>query len=323
MPYITTLALNVNAGVIKALFNANVKTVEDILNGDLGAITKKANITYEALQQVITEIHKISSATPIRGDVLYHNMLQYSAVFSTGCVGIDTLLDGGLYTGEITEIVGQPSSGKSQLCMSAAATMIQTSKDITIAYIDSSSSFSPDRVIDMHTEWLTKQHKEAITSQGMVDLLNHIKYYKCFDAYSLIDILSNIENGLKLKETPHYRNLKLVVVDSIGAIMGSIVGGKQSQGHVLMTSAARLMKVIATDYNIAFLVTNHTVTAMEEGRGKVRAALGESWHSIPNTQVMLTSNPANNTRCATLSKSSRISCVDKTAFFHIQSEGVR
>ncbi len=167
-------------------------------------------------------------------------MATSSAIFSTGCKGyaleqqasshyccrIDVLLDGGLYTGEITELVGQPSTGKTQvccvggrsrclklmpslqLCMSIASNMVTTNPSTTIAYIDSSSTFSPERVIDMQsstTVWLISQqtHKHhfanIIQTQEMVSFLNHIECYKCFDAFALVDILYTLEAGLKSK----------------------------------------------------------------------------------------------------------------------------
>jgi len=99
-----------------------------------------------------------------------------------------------------------------------------------------------------------------------------------------------------------------------------IVGGKQQQGHSLLISAARLMKVIATEYNIAFLVTNHSVSGGEDNRNKLRAGLGESWTFVPNTQLTLYNK--RNVRYACLTKSSRLSC-DLQGTFQIQADGVK
>lgn len=54
-------------------------------------------------------------------------------------------LSGGIFTDEVTEIVGPSSSGKTQICLSTAVTLTKDGK-ATVAYIDSSMSLSPDRI---------------------------------------------------------------------------------------------------------------------------------------------------------------------------------
>ena len=55
------------------------------------------------------------SAFPVNGLVLYKKTLEACAVLSTGCSNIDALLDDGIYTSEVTEIVGVSVSGKTQV----------------------------------------------------------------------------------------------------------------------------------------------------------------------------------------------------------------
>ena len=55
------------------------------------------------------------SAFPNNGLALYKELLNACAVLSSGCSDLDNILDGGIYTGEITEVVGISVSGKTQV----------------------------------------------------------------------------------------------------------------------------------------------------------------------------------------------------------------
>jgi len=58
------------------------------------------------------------SAFPSNGLALYRELLNTGSVLPSGCSDLDEILDGGVYTGEVTEIVGISVSGKTQVCIS-------------------------------------------------------------------------------------------------------------------------------------------------------------------------------------------------------------
>ncbi len=71
----------------------------------------------------------------------------------TFCRGIDTLLGGGMPTGEVTEVVGVPGVGKTQLCtqlaVDASLPKAFGGVDGQTLYIDTEGSFTPDRCAQM------------------------------------------------------------------------------------------------------------------------------------------------------------------------------
>jgi len=236
----------------------------------------------------------------------------------------DSLLDGGLYTGEIAELAGQSSTGKTQLCMCASVSVVMANNKNTVAYIDSSGTFSPERIVDIYTAVSTTAEtppKEP-DAQDTVRFLNHIECFKCFDVFSLIGVLCGIEECLKQKDIPYYRNLKFIVIDSLGALISPILGGKQTQGHALMINIARTMKAIAKEHHIAFVVTNHTVTFKTNKDNNLRPALGESWSFVPNTRLILANEQhQQHVKKATLTKSSRLAA-NQSVLFKIAAEGI-
>lgn len=245
--------------------------------------------------------------------------MSNARIFPTGITGLDQILDGGLWGGEMTELVGQPASGKTQICMFAALNIAKQNN--TVLYIDSANSFSSERISLMCP--ISDTASQGNEAQQLLKPLNMIHCRKCFDVFALTDILHELQEKLLAKELPFYCGLKLVVIDSIGALLSPILGGKQAQGHALMTNAARLIKSIATTHHIAFLVTNYIVSGGggDNDRASHKAALGMSWTYAPNTQVTLHFEPISESRKAVLTKSSH-SATSSSTFFKIDAQGV-
>lgn len=60
---------------------------------------------------------------------------------------IDKLLGGGLREGTLVEVAGETASGKTQLCLSAAATTANRGEEVL--FVDTTGSFAPQRVVEM------------------------------------------------------------------------------------------------------------------------------------------------------------------------------
>eukprot|EP01027_Heterolobosea_sp_BB2_P016940 GEZU01024041.1.p1 GENE.GEZU01024041.1~~GEZU01024041.1.p1 ORF type:complete len:217 (+),score=16.48 GEZU01024041.1:510-1160(+) len=152
----------------------------------------------------------------------------------------------------------------------------------TVLYIDTTNSFDALRLdqILKSRKRLQPEFKDRTTS----DVLSKIRCVKCFNVFQILDILDNTIQQIESDSSPFHSALRLIIVDSIGSLIAPILGGlKNPTGHVLMIQVARTLKTIATSYEIGVLVTNYTVSS---GAG-FKAALGESWTYVPNTQITL------------------------------------
>jgi len=281
--------------VLTSLASIKVRTVEDFLFHD--NLANRSGLSLEIIDAIQCDIQRNFSATLMRGDDLFLRIIRNDSILPTGCKSIDDLLDGGLYTSEITELVGQPSTGKTQLCMYTCINLIARTK-WTVAYIDSSNTFSPNRMGEMLNFMHLMESQEV-----QVAALNRVECMKCFDVFSLLDALHALYEGVKNNERNFHNQLKLVVIDSLGALISPVLGGKQSQGHALMISTMRLLKDMATRFHIAILITNYVVGAE---RGRHKAALGETWPYGPNTSLMLELQSTGASHRAVLIKSSRL-----------------
>ncbi|KAJ1379414.1 P-loop containing nucleoside triphosphate hydrolase, partial [Sesbania bispinosa] len=94
-------------------------SVEDFLLHDLDALIAFAanHSTSQRLKQGIDQLLSIIDALHpplLNGLQLLEDAKWNKRVLSTGCEGIDALLGGGLREGQLTELVGSSSSGKTQ-----------------------------------------------------------------------------------------------------------------------------------------------------------------------------------------------------------------
>lgn len=74
-------------------------------------------------------------------------MITSGTIISTGCQYLDDLLDGGMRGGEVVEVHGASGIGKSNICITIAANTCAKRKG-TVLYIDSTCSFSIERLLD-------------------------------------------------------------------------------------------------------------------------------------------------------------------------------
>ncbi|KAL0797475.1 hypothetical protein Bca101_052649 [Brassica carinata] len=267
-----------------------ILTVEDFLLHDLYELAAFAERQANAgrLKEGITvmlSLVEVKCRPWLNGMELLEDLQRNKHTLSSGDKGTDSLLQGGLREGQVTELVGPSSSGKTQFCMQAAASVAEK-QDGSVFYIDTGNSFSARRI----AQFICCNSDAAALRKRV---LSRISCHTVYDIYTMFDTLQGLEVSLRSQEQMNvneYR-LRLLVVDSISSLITPILGGSGSQGRALMVALGYLLKKLAHEHNIAVLVTNHTVGAGENG--KTKPALGETWKSIPHVRLMLSRDHRN------------------------------
>ena len=234
------------------------------------------------------------------------NQLSLLNFLPTGCDGVDELLGGGLRQGQVTELTGEAGAGKTQLCLSAAASAAALGH--RVVYVDTGGCFSASRVKAFHRGFVTDDAADAEVEQHLNLTLDLITVVKAHDVRALFKILEELGCGLMGdaggkgdgllegdRELLEFGNqLGLLVVDSLSQLLSPVLTRMHHQGYTAMASVGAALRALAPAHNCAVLYTNHTVGAGagagERGnaRGAVKPALGIRWTSTPHRRLCLT-----------------------------------
>ncbi|XP_070571463.1 DNA repair protein RAD51 homolog 4-like [Ptychodera flava] len=267
--------------VLEALNSAGVKTVVDFVCCNPESLAQKSSISYKVLLSIRKLLLAQYSAFPINGTDLYDDVIRKAAILPTGSDSLDNLLDGGVYTSEVTEIVGATATGKTQFCLTLASSVAMTTRQ-NVLYIDSNGSFSAERVEDIMRE-------RQLSDKGKASAFSKIRCSLAFDIFEVIKCLEETRTAVVSGSDSFYVSLKLIILDSVAAVVSPILGGLQTDGHSLMTHLGRILLTLSADHALAIVVTNGVV---QSDGGGTKPALGKYWVTVPHTRVMFHENIA-------------------------------
>ena len=238
----------------------------------------------------------------------------------TFCRSIDTLLQGGIPLGQVTEVSGLPGSGKTQLALQVA---IDCSLPYQLGgvqgqclYIDCEGSFVPERCLALanacHQHVLQSvQRKQAQSQQsqqvgGVPDwftpqsMLEGIHVVRVHDATAQNAVLWSLEESYLSNSR---NNIKCIIIDSMAfhyRCAGASTTSNQSNNDYYLARTQQLVALashlnrIAAEYHVAILVVNQMTTKLDGNNNTIIVpALGESWaHSMAN-RLLLSSSSSN------------------------------
>ncbi|KAF8395059.1 hypothetical protein HHK36_018998 [Tetracentron sinense] len=295
MPPLKSLELKfpiIDSKFLQFCASNGIFSVEDFLVHDLYVLVAFAErqSNSKELKQGITQVLSIidNQHQPwLNGVEMLEDAQQNKHVLSTGCEGIDLLLQGGLREGQLTELVGSSSSGKTQVCLQVASNV---ALEHGVMFLDTCNSFSPKRIACFINQLLNpsfKEDKQKILERIMSSILCH----SVFDIFQLLDILHQLQFKLRSQVNTGDGEVRLLIIDSISSLITPFLGGSGAHGHSLMISTGYLLKKLAHEHNLAILVTNHTVGGVG---GVPKPALGESWKSVPHVRLLLSRDRGSN-----------------------------
>uniref|UniRef100_A0A0D3H3G3 RecA family profile 1 domain-containing protein n=1 Tax=Oryza barthii TaxID=65489 RepID=A0A0D3H3G3_9ORYZ len=230
------------------------------------------------------------------GTDLLKDATENKRFLPTGFQGVDALLGGGLRQGQLTEITGQSSSGKTQVCLCSASHVAARQLGV-VMYLDTSNSFSPSRIariVDGFPISLVREPKNVRLERVMSSIICK----SVFDIFDLFEVLHQLELSLKSKVNNGGNKICLLIIDSISSILAPINGGKYPRGRSMMISVAMILKKLAYEHNLSVLVTNHMVA----GNGAPKPALGESWKTVPHVRLVISRERGSKICAATVLK---------------------
>uniref|UniRef100_A0A669PDV7 RAD51 paralog D n=1 Tax=Phasianus colchicus TaxID=9054 RepID=A0A669PDV7_PHACC len=208
--------------MIQLLRANNIRTVVDFVSSDLEDVAQNCSLSYKALVAVRRVLLAQFSAFPTNGADLYEELKSSTAILPTGSSSLDQLLDAGLYTGEVTELAGAPGSGKTQVCLSIAASVSLGLRQ-HVVFLDSTGGFTASRLYQMLQARVEDKEEQ-------LEALQRVQVVRVFDVYEMLRALHEVRDCLSQQVGSSAGPLKAVLIDSVSAVLSPLLGGRQSEG---------------------------------------------------------------------------------------------
>lgn len=255
--------------ICKLLENSDISE-RDVKNLKTSGFHTVESVAY-ATRRMLCEVKGISEqkADKLLQEAMKHcrmgftNALEFMAKRSdliqltTGSKALDSLLDGGIESGSITELFGEFRTGKSQLCHTLAVTC-QLSVDRgggegKCMYIDTEGTFRPQRLVE-----IARHYKLDESS-----VLANVAVAKCFNT----DHQTNLLHEAAAMMSEH--RYALIIVDSATHLYRTDYMGRgqlaERQQH--LARFLRMLQRISEVYGVACVITNQVVAQVDGGGG--------------------------------------------------------
>eukprot|EP01064_Diplonema_japonicum_P034317 TRINITY_DN7076_c0_g3_i1.p1 TRINITY_DN7076_c0_g3~~TRINITY_DN7076_c0_g3_i1.p1 ORF type:complete len:311 (+),score=33.06 TRINITY_DN7076_c0_g3_i1:34-966(+) len=228
----------------------------------------------------------------------------------TGSRDLDAALGGGVEVGKVTEVVGHPGAGKTQLAMQLAIVTClpeaQGGLGSEVIYIDTEGSLLPERCEEMCAHLLDTINKETGVTLTVEDVLSKMSVIRALDTTQLLAALHTLSKT-KL-------SCRLLCVDSIAfSFRQDTFDYVRRTQH--LSSVIMQLRQIAASQDVAVLVANQVTTKLDMS---LVPALGETWSHAAEKNISLTVL-SDGRRCATITGAS---IKPGTCFFLIYDGGL-
>ena len=259
---------------------------DGIDRGGGGHARGTTNHQWFALEEIMHEVN----ANAVDGTVI-ERQLSLLNFLPTGCDGIDDVLGGGVRQGQVTEITGPSACGKTQVCLSAAASAAALGH--RVVYVDTTGGFSGSRIRDFHRGFVTEDADKQEVAEHLKQTLNLIAIHRVHDVFTLLNLLSQLgEEASEDDNNPEHATMGLLVIDSLSSLLSPLLTKAHHQGYTIMATVAAMLRGLATTRKTAVLYTNHTVStgqdaAADDQGGNLKPALGTRWTSVPHRRLRL------------------------------------
>ena len=202
--------------------------------------------------------------------------------FTTGDAELDHFLDaypgsGGIRLGHITELAGQSSSGKTNLCLQLACT-VQLEPHLGGVYggalfLSSEGTLPSRRLVQLASHFATRDHaRTARTARTAKQFLDNVHVETAPDADTLVALLTyHVPTAIdRINHDPTLLPIRLVIVDSIAAPFRSAheTGSNGfAQRAKELAEIGDALKALAARYHLAVVVVNQ-VSDVWDARGR-------------------------------------------------------
>ncbi|XP_046830927.1 DNA repair protein RAD51 homolog 4-like [Vespa crabro] len=269
---------------IERLREKKIFTVIDFILEDQDKLRIATNLSFKEVMDIKKNLTEKFGGVVKKPSNLWK--LEQSNVICTKIKSLDDLLGGGLNPGQIYEICGVSSSGKTQLCLTIASNIALLPNNL-VRYIDTKGDFFASRV-----ETILK-HKTN-NEEEMNKAMEQIRITLVRDPNKLLSILQHMISILKQENGIRTRAL---IIDSLPGIIFKF--SKEPEINFTLNRLSNLCRFLANEFYIPIIIVN-LITQWTLSNDKssnepvtkgtqtlVNPTLGKYWLHIPNTRLLV------------------------------------
>lgn len=246
----------VNKVDIEKLRDAGFTTIESLIYATKKMICEVKGISDSKYEKII----KI--AYDLKGNVNEFQVSKYFLKYrqnltylSTGSGNLDQLLNGGIESGNLTELFGEFRTGKTQLCHTLCVTC-QLPKSSgggegKAMYIDTEGTFRPEKLIPIAKRF----------NLDPEEVIENVYYARAFNHEHQLKLLS------KAAAIMSTNKFALLVVDSATALYRSDFSGRGELAprQMHLGKFLRGLQKVADEFGVAVVLTNQVVATVDGG----------------------------------------------------------
>ena len=223
----------------------------DILNADLNTICKDLKISEHQMKDIIDEC-----SNSLEKQFNYKRTNEIHSIPIEICED-NHVLQGFLKTQSIYELIGLPSSGKTNFALKAAISWASHRRNSNIYYLDTEGSIFLD------------QFKELSSNN---ELLSRIFYARVFTEAQLLKFFTKLDEKIST-------DCSLLIIDSINFLLKDLSSSDINRPKLIVRMGMHLHEN-AQKKNLCILIVNNYTNSMQ-------AILGESWACVISKRIKL------------------------------------
>jgi len=236
----------IGARTAEKLREQGISTVEDLVTAEPADVAKMLGVSVYKAKQLINAAKEAMLEKQIMiktAEELEEYILKNVERITTGCNALDDLLGGGIPTRAVTALAGRYASGKTEICLTAAAHVIH--RGGYVGWVESEpSTFMPWRL------------REIAEARGLKYDPNKILVIPAEYVTSPSQQLLAYE-AIWRKAREENLDLKLLVVDSFSSRIRAAYAGREMLSARSQETARHMgmLWTIAADRNAAVVIT--------------------------------------------------------------------
>lgn len=239
---------------IKKLVEGGIHTVEALAHAPKKELCAIKGISEAKVEKLQKEAWKLIPMGFTTASIVAEQRREIIQI-TTGCKELDTILEGGIETGSLSELYGEFRSGKTQLCHTLCVTcqlpIEMGGAEGKAMYIDTEGTFRPNRIAQIAERF----------GLNVNDVLDNVAYARAHNTEHQAQLL--VAAASMMAES----RFALVIVDSATALYRTeyLGRGELSARQIHLGRFLRSLQRLADEFGVAIVVSNQVVAANLDG----------------------------------------------------------